>query len=51
MSETRLKRKMAFVAKHAHQGPRRIIIIVPKEHMDSVNKLRNPMLVTVEEII
>jgi hypothetical protein len=45
-----IKKRMEFVAKHSSQG-HRIIIIVPKEHMDSVNKLRNPMHVTVEEIL
>ena len=44
------KKRTEFVGKHSTQGDR-IIIIVPKEHMDSVNKLKNPMHVTVEEII
>jgi len=50
MSELTPKKKTVFVAKHARQGDR-ILIIVPKEHQDSVKKLRNPMLVTVEEIL
>jgi len=51
MSETRQKKRMEFVAKHVHQGRDRIIIVIPKEHHDSISKLRNPMLVTVEEIL
>lgn len=47
---TKLKKKIEFVARHSTQGDR-VIINVPKEHMDSVNKLSNPMYVTVEEII
>ena len=50
MSELEHKKKAAFVAKHVRQGDR-ILIIIPKEHMDSVKKLKNPMLVTVEEIL
>jgi hypothetical protein len=41
---------MEFVGKHSSQG-NRIIIIVPKEHMDSVKQLKNPMQVIVEEIL
>jgi hypothetical protein len=44
------KKRTEFVAKHSTQGDR-VIIIVPKQHMDLVNKLRNPMHVIVEEII
>jgi hypothetical protein len=50
MSELRQKRKTEFVAKHARQG-NRIIIIIPKDHQDTVKQLKNPMLVKVEEIL
>jgi hypothetical protein len=50
MSELKQKRKTEFVAKHARQG-NRIIIIIPKEHQETVKRLKNPMLVTVEEIL
>ena len=45
------KKRTEFVAKHVQQGNNRIVIIIPKEHMDSVKKLKNPMLVTLEEIL
>ena len=44
------KKRMEFVGKHSSQG-NRIIIIIPKEHMQSVKELKNPMRVTVEEIL
>jgi hypothetical protein len=44
------KKRTEFVGKHSTQGDR-IIIIVPKEHMNSVGKLKNPMHVIVEEIL
>ena len=50
MSTTKVKKRIEFVARHSTQGDR-IIINVPKEHMDSVNALKNPMHVIVEEII
>jgi hypothetical protein len=50
MSITKVKKRMEFVARHSTQG-NRVTIIVPKEHLDSVSKLRNPMHVIVEEII
>jgi hypothetical protein len=43
-------KNMAFVAKHSPQGDK-VIIIVPKEHHAAIRKLRNPLKVTVEEII
>jgi hypothetical protein len=48
--ETTSKKRIEFVGKHSNQG-NRIIIIIPKEHQDSISKLKNPMLVTVEEIL
>jgi hypothetical protein len=50
MSETSRKR-MEFVAKHSKSGNGRVIIIIPKEHMDAVDKLKNPLHVIVEEIL
>jgi len=49
MSEKQ-KRSTKFVASYAKQG-QRFIIIIPKEHQDSVKQLKNPMLVKVEEIL
>jgi hypothetical protein len=43
-------KKMAFVGKYSPQGDK-IIIIVPKAQHDSIQKLKNPLKVTVEEII
>ena len=45
-----LGKNMTFVAKHSPQG-NKIIIIVPKEYHSSIQKLKNPLKVTVEEII
>jgi len=44
------KNKMEFVAKYSPQG-NKMIIIVPKEHHDSIKKLKNPLHVLIEEII
>jgi len=44
------KKKMEFVAKYSPQGDK-VIVIVPKEHHDSIKKLKNPLHVMVEEII
>ena len=43
-------KKMTFVAKYSPQG-KKIIIIVPKVEHDSIQKLKNPLKVTIEEII
>ena len=45
-----VKKRTDFVGKHSTSGDR-VIIIVPKEHMDSVRNLKNPMHVIVEEIL
>jgi hypothetical protein len=45
-----VKKKMEFVAKYSPQG-NKVIIIVPKEHHPAINKLKNPLHVTVEEIL
>lgn len=45
-----LGKNMTFVAKHSPQG-NKVIIIVPKEHHSTIKKLKNPLKVTVEEII
>lgn len=41
-------RKMIFVAQYSPQG-NKIIIIVPKVEHASIQKLKNPLKVTVEE--
>jgi len=43
-------KKMTFVAKRSPQG-NKVIIIVPKVEHDKINKLNNPLKVTVEEIV
>jgi hypothetical protein len=43
-------KKMTFVAKYSPQG-NKVIIIVPKVEHDSIRKLKNPLKVTVEEIL
>jgi len=45
-----MKRKVEFVAKHSKMGNQQIII-VPKDYWEAVAKLKNPMRVTVEEIL
>jgi len=44
------KKKMDFVAKYSPQE-NKVIIIIPKGHNDSINKLKNPLHALVEEII
>ena len=48
--EKQMGKNMTFVAKHSPIG-NKIIIIVPKEHHPTIRKLKNPLNVTVEEII
>ena len=48
--EKEMRKNLTFVAKHSPQG-NKIIIIVPKEHHSTIRKLKNPLKVTVEEII
>ena len=43
-------KKMTFVAKFSPQG-NKIIIIVPKEHHATIQKMKNPLKITAEEII
>ena len=43
-------RKMSFVARYSPQGDK-VIIIVPKLDHDSIRKFKNPLKVTIEEII
>lgn len=43
-------KKMMFVAKYSPQG-NKIIIIVPKVEHDSIQKFKNPLKVTIEEIV
>lgn len=43
-------KKMVFVATHSKQGDK-AIIIVPKSVRDAVRKFKNPLKVTIEEII
>jgi hypothetical protein len=48
--EKKMGKNMTFVAKHSQQG-NKIIIVVPKEHHPTIRKLKNPLKVTVEEIV
>lgn len=41
--------KDSFVAKHSKLGDKWIIII-PKDHHETIKKMKNPLKVTVEEI-
>jgi hypothetical protein len=50
MYTLKMVKKMTFVAKYSSQG-NKIIIIVPKLEHGSINKLKNPLKITVEEII
>lgn len=43
-------KKMIFVAKYSPQGDK-IIIIVPKVEHDKIIKFKNPLKVTIEEIV
>lgn len=43
-------KRMTFVAKHSTQG-NKVIIIVPKEHHNTIQKLKNPLKIIAEEII
>lgn len=45
-----VKKKMEFVAKYSPQG-NKVIIIVPKVHHAAISKLKNPLHVTIEEIL
>jgi hypothetical protein len=46
-----LGKKLTFVAKWNKQGEENRILIVPIEHHASIEKMKNPLKVTVEEII
>jgi hypothetical protein len=50
MYTLKMAKKMTFVAKYSSQG-NKIIIIVPKVEHGSIQKLKNPLKVTVEEIV
>ncbi len=45
-----MAKKMTFVARWHNQGDKRIIII-PKEFHGPIEKMKNPLKVTVEDII
>ena len=45
-----VKKKMEFVAKYSPQG-NKVIIIVPKPHHTAISKLKNPLHITIEEIL
>lgn len=49
--EFELGKKLTFVARWSRQGDEKRILIVPIEHHDSIEKMKNPLKVTVEEII
>lgn len=44
------KRKMVLVANYSPQGDK-VIIIIPKHYHDTIKKLRNPLHITLEEIL
>ena len=45
-----MAKKVAFVARYHPQGDK-MIIIIPKEYHSSIQKMKNPLKVTVEDII
>ena len=49
--EFELVKKLEFVAKWSRQGDEKRILIVPIQHHASIEKMKNPLKVTVEEII
>jgi hypothetical protein len=49
--EFELGKKMTFVAKWSRQGEEKRILIVPIEFHTAIEKMKNPLKVTVEEII
>ena len=48
--ETEMGKKATFVGNQSSQGDK-IIIIVPKEYHEVVKKVKNPLKVTIEEIL
>ena len=44
-------KKLTFVAKWSRQGEEKRILIVPIEHHAAIEKMKNPLKVTVEEIV
>jgi len=48
--DRQLGNKASFVGNKSTQGDK-IIIIVPKEYHDVVKKVKNPLKVTIEEIL
>ncbi len=49
-TDTEMGNKATFVANQSTQGDK-IIIIVPKEYHDLVRKVKNPLKITIEEIL
>jgi hypothetical protein len=49
--ESELGKKLVFVARWSRQGDEKRILIVPLEFHASLEKMKNPLRVTVEEII
>jgi hypothetical protein len=50
MDTLMVKKKIEIVAKYSQQGDK-IIIIVPKAFHETINKFKNPLRVTIEEIL
>ena len=44
------KRKMELVANYRIQGDK-VMIIVPKQYHETIKKLKNPLHITLEEIL
>ncbi len=50
MLETEMGKKISFVAKYGPMGDK-VIIIVPKEYHGQIQKMKNPLKITAEEIL
>jgi hypothetical protein len=50
MLETELGKKITFVAKYGRMGDK-VILIVPKEYHVQIQKMKNPLKITAEEIL
>ena len=49
--ESEMVKKITFVAKWSKQGDEKRIIIVPRESHLDIEKMKNPLKVTIEEVI
>ena len=50
MSEIEVGKKISFVAKYGPMGDK-VILIVPKEYHGQIQKMKNPLKITAEEIL